>query len=216
MKDNKQEVGVIVGRFQLDKLHAGHLALIDHVIENHGKVIVFLGVSAGEHKEENALGYATREKMIKAAYPNVVVAPLRDMGNDKKWSNQLDGKVKEIYAHGSVVLYGGRESFLPHYEGRFDTCEFAAKFDVSATERRAEIKRTVRDSEDFRAGIIYNAANSYPNVFQCVDMAIIKRDTNEILLGRKPDEDLFRFPGGHVDTSDQSLEAAAKREAHEE
>lgn len=220
MKD-KADIGVVIGRFQIDTLHRGHIALLDSVTLNHNKVIVFLGVAVGEHKEEQALGYATREKMIKSAYPNVIVQPLRDMGDDRKWSEQLDSKIKEVFHHGSVVLYGGRDSFIPHYHGRFKTENLGNIIDdsdLSATQRREQIKREVRDTADFRAGILYHAANSYPNAFPCVDIAIIKKSENKqfILLGRKPDEKLFRFPGGFVDPQDKSFEAAAKREAIEE
>ena len=215
-----KDIGVIIGRFQIDQLHEGHIALIDYVREKHNKVILFLGVAVGEHKEEQALGYATREKMIKSAYPDIIVAPLRDIGDDNKWSKQLDNKIREIYHHGSVVLYGGRDSFIPYYSGKFDTEDIGNAIpehasEISGTSRRLEIKRTVRDTPDFRAGILYHAANTYPNAFQCVDIAIIK-ENKQILLCRKPDETLFRFPGGHVDPSDESLESAAKREAVEE
>ena len=216
----EKEIGVIIGRFQIDQLHEGHIALIDYVKANHNKVIVFLGVAVGEHKEEQALGYATREKMIKSAYPDIVVAPLRDIGDDNKWSKQLDEKIREIFHHGTVVLYGGRDSFIPYYTGKFETCDIGNAIPedakgISATGRREQIKREIRDSADFRAGILYHAANTYPNAFQCVDIAIIKEDKH-ILLGRKINEDKYRFPGGHVDPSDDSLESAAKREALEE
>jgi bifunctional NMN adenylyltransferase/nudix hydrolase len=220
MKD-KADIGVIVGRFQIDTLHRGHIALLDYVTENHNKVIVFLGVAVGEHKEDQALGYATREKMIKSAYPSVIVQPLQDKGDDRKWSEQLDSKIKEVYHHGSVILYGGRDSFIPYYHGRHKTENLGniiEDTELSATKRREEIRREVRDSADFRAGILYHAANSYPNAFPCVDIAIIKESEGKkyILLGRKPDEKLFRFPGGFVDPQDKSYEAAAKREALEE
>jgi bifunctional NMN adenylyltransferase/nudix hydrolase len=213
-----KEIGVIIGRFQIDTLHEGHIALIEHVKTIHKKVIIFLGVAQGEHKEEQALGYATREKMIKSMYPDVVVAPLRDMHDDSLWSKQVDTKIREIFHHGTVTLYGGRDSFIPHYKGKFETEDVGnviPNMDLSATQKREQIKREIRDTEDFRAGILYHAANTYPNAFPCVDIAIIK-ENNEILLARKPDEKLFRFPGGHVDPSDDSLEHAAMREAMEE
>ena len=160
---------IVIGRFQIDTLHKGHISLLDHVTKNHKKVIVFLGVAVGEHKEDQALGYATREKMIKGAYPDVVVQPLKDMADDQKWSEQIDNKIREVYHHGSVVLYGGRDSFIPYYKGKFKTENVGNIINVteSATKRREEIKREVRDSADFRAGIIYHAANSYPNAFPC-------------------------------------------------
>jgi bifunctional NMN adenylyltransferase/nudix hydrolase len=216
-----EDIGVVIGRFQIDTLHKGHISLLDHVTKNHKKVIVFLGVAVGEHKEEQALGYATREKMIKGTYPDVVVQPLKDMGDDQKWSEQIDSKIREVYHHGSVVLYGGRDSFIPYYTGKFKTENVGNIIDVSdsATKRREEIKREVRDSADFRAGIIYHAANSYPNAFPCVDIALVKESEEEgtlILLCKKPDESLYRFPGGFVDPQDNSYESAARREAYEE
>ena len=35
------EIGVIVARFQVHKLHEAHIRLIDKVCENHKKVIIF-------------------------------------------------------------------------------------------------------------------------------------------------------------------------------
>ena len=217
MKDNITDIGVIVGRFQIDKLHEGHIALLDHVTNLHNKVVVFLGVASGEHKEDQALEYATREKMIKSAYPSIITMPLPDIHDDGLWSKNLDNKLREVFTHGSVTLYGGRDSFIPHYSGRFRCEEISNAIEQSATARRNQIKREVRDTEDFRAGILYHAANSYPNVFPCVDAAIIKEGENPmILVARKPNEKLYRFPGGHVDPEDSSYEAAAKREAREE
>ena len=39
------EVGVIIGRFQVNKLHPGHRSLINYALDNHKKVIILLGVS---------------------------------------------------------------------------------------------------------------------------------------------------------------------------
>ena len=39
---------------------------------------------------------------------------------------------------------------------------------------------------------------------------------DQVLLGRKKDENKFRFIGGHVDPEDDSLEFAARRELMEE
>lgn len=217
MKDKITDIGVIIGRFQIDRLHKGHLALLDHVTNLHSKVIVFLGVAPGEHKEDQALGFATREKMVKAAYPQVIVQSLRDMNDDELWSKQVDTKVRDIFHHGSVTLYGGRDSFIPHYSGRFETVEIENAIEETATARREQIKREIRDTEDFRAGILYHAANSYPNVFPCVDAAIYRESgTLQLLLVRKPEEKLYRFPGGHVDPEDASYERAVRREAYEE
>jgi len=55
----------------------------------------------------------------------------------------------------------------------------------------------------------------YPVSFQTVDIACIKG--TKILLGTKTkDKGKWRLPGGFVDVTDESLEAAARREFKEE
>ena len=41
------DVGIIVGRFQVDELHDAHVDLIQYVFDQHPKVIIFLGLSPG-------------------------------------------------------------------------------------------------------------------------------------------------------------------------
>ena len=72
----------------------------------------------------------------------------------------------------------------------------------------------MRNSPDFRAGIIYSSHNQYPRVHMTVDIAVIK--DGEVLMGRRTPKDRLRFPGGFVDPSDTSLVDAAARELHEE
>ena len=42
--NDKYSIGVLVGRFQVHELHEAHHYVIDQVVENHKKVILFLGV----------------------------------------------------------------------------------------------------------------------------------------------------------------------------
>jgi bifunctional NMN adenylyltransferase/nudix hydrolase len=61
--------------------------------------------------------------MIKTSFPDVLVAPLADMPTDQAWSQQLDSLVALTCPIGKVVLYGGRDSFIPHYKGKHPTYE---------------------------------------------------------------------------------------------
>lgn len=58
--------------------------------------------------------------------------------------------------------------------------------------------------------------HKWPTSFQGADSVIIKRETGQLLLARKHNEPLWRFPGGFVDPHDESLESASIREKNEE
>jgi bifunctional NMN adenylyltransferase/nudix hydrolase len=218
VKENKADIGVIIGRFQINRLHDAHRALIDSVLEKHSKVILFLGVAKSLGTRKNPLDFASRKVMIDEEYSDKlsVILPLMDMKDDLLWSKQVDEKIREAFSMGSVILYGSRDSFIPHYHGKFNTCELEAAHKVSATEVRDEVSKKVVRSEHFRAGVIYSAYNTFPHVFPTVDVAIVKEETGEVLLGRKPYEEKFRFIGGFTDVEDENYETAARREVHEE
>lgn len=210
------DIGVIVGRFQTNDLHEGHREIIQQVIDNHDKVIILLGISQAINTKRNPLDFITRKAMIEETFPSGISAilPLLDKYSDLVWSKQIDNKVREVFPSGSVTLYGSRDSCLFYYLGEFKTIELKPTVYSSATSIREKIaKKTIRSS-DFRAGVIYSVYSSYPTVFPTVDLIITKGD--DILLGMKEEENKWRFIGGFVDTNDESLEAAAKREGFEE
>ena len=217
MKDIKDyAVGVIIGRFQVQHLTEGHRDFIDSVIANHKKILIFLGVSKVIGTSRNPLDFDSRKKMIQEAYPEAVVISLPDVGEDEKWSKNLDDRIKEVFPIGNVLLYGSRDSFIPHYKGKHDTMEYQQKIFISGTELRKKAIEEVQSSADWRAGNIYQANNRYPTSFQTVDIAPFSSDGKRILLARKPAETKYRFVGGFVDPTDESLEAAALREFREE
>jgi bifunctional NMN adenylyltransferase/nudix hydrolase len=210
--------GVIVGRFQVDSLHPGHLELFRQVSEKHDRVIVFIGVSRTIPTKRNPLDFETRKKMIQADYPDFTILPLRDEQSDVYWSVKLDESISSVTQFtNNVTLYGGRDSFTPHYYGPHTVCQLEIPNLVSGTDIRAKITNRVMQTADFRAGVIYAANNRFPAVLPTVDVALF-HDTGDgikVLLGRKPGEDHFRFIGGFVNPG-ESLEDAARREAYEE
>lgn len=217
--EKKYDVGVIIGRFQIHKLHSEHIKLIDYVLERHDKVIMFLGVSPALCTRKNPLDFLARKAMIEETYSNRIsfIAPLNDMRRDSDWAKQVDSKVRDVIPMGSVVLYGSKDSFIPYYEphGKFDTCELEPDNFISATDVREEIKNKVLMSEEFRAGMVYSANSTFPHNFATVDVAIFD-DDGKLLIGRKPNENKFRFCGGFSDVTDTSYEHTAKREGKEE
>ena len=224
MKNNKvPEIGVIVGRFQINDLHEGHRKVFDTVIDIHTQVktIVFLGVAPTRAESDNPLDFITRKWMILDSYQHVTVAPIPDYNSDEVWSSELDKRIREIHPYGSVMLYGSRDSFAKTYKGKFPITEIEEETGISATEARKEISKEVPMTSDYRSGVINCANNQFAKVFPTVDVAIIFGNGSEehpysLLLGKKPHEEKYRFIGGFTDPTDDSYEQAAKREAIEE
>jgi bifunctional NMN adenylyltransferase/nudix hydrolase len=213
------DVGVIVGRFQVPALHDAHREIFDHVFSEHGKVLVFLGVSPLWVTQENPLDFEARKQMILEAYPGANVFYIKDVHDDKLWSSNLDDQIGNVLSPSqSAVLYGGRDSFIAHYTGRYPTREFQQETWVSGSEVRKQIsRRSTKASADFRAGVIWAASNSYPTAYPTVDVAIFNNESRtKVLLGRKPSETQFRFIGGFATPDSESYEDDAAREVQEE
>lgn len=211
--------GVVVGRFQVNELHVGHLELFRQVSERHERVIVFIGVPRTVPTKRNPLDFETRKKMIQADYPDFIILPLRDEKSDEFWSKRLDDQVEGVTQFtGNVTLYGGRDSFVPHYYGRYTVHQLDIPHPMSGTQVREKISNRVMQSSEFRSGAIYAAFNQFPRVLPTVDIAILHntgKGTISVLLGRKPGEANWRFVGGFVNKN-ETFEAAARREAYEE
>ena len=208
-------IGVVVARFQVDEIHAGQREFLDFVTEHHKKVILFLGISRGEGTRDNALDFATRKIMIQNDYPNIICLPHLDQKSDIVWSKNLDSQIDLAYGGGKTLLYGSRDSFIPHYFGRFETVELAPTIQLSGTEIREEISRQVLDVKSFRTGIIFKAYSERAKVYPTVDVACYN-DKGQILMAKKHDEKEWRFIGGFVDVTDENYEQAARREFSEE
>lgn len=211
---NIKDIGVIVGRFQVNELHPGHIELIKSVADNHRRVVILLGVAPVLVTRNNPLDFITRKEMLMQAFPHVTILSIPDTRNDAEWSRELDKRIREACPVGSVVLYGSRDSFIKYYSGNFETSELPEYQSPSGTEVRKSISREVKSSADFRAGVIFAAYNQYPKVYPTVDVAIMKDD--HVLLGRKEGQSQYRFIGGFTDPTDNSYEEAAIREAEEE
>lgn len=221
--DQQFDVGVIVGRFQTDTLHKGHIDLIQHVCDAHEKVVIFLGVSPLWATRNNPLDFQSRKQMIQAEFPGVIVNYVEDMASDEKWSAALDRQVGRVVSPAqTAVLYGSRDSFIPYYSGRYPTRELESEQVYSASEERRRIAAgNTRATADFRAGVIWATQNQYPTGHPTADIAAMRENPltgrTQLLLARKPDETKLRFVGGFYDPNkDGSLEATAIRELAEE
>jgi bifunctional NMN adenylyltransferase/nudix hydrolase len=209
------QVGVIMARFQVAELHEGHKQLIDTVLHYHDKVIIFLGVNKKTNDKKNPLDFANRRAMINELYPNVVILPQPDVNDDNIWSKRLDNQISLPFGEVSAVIYGSRDSFIPHYKGKYKVIEVLPKIPANGTALRNAIAKSIIPSVDFRKGIIYHTLNQRPVTFPTVDVCAFNKN-GEILMAKKPNEHKWRFVGGFVDANDKSYEDAAKREFREE
>lgn len=212
------DVGVIIGRFQVNELHAAQRDLIDHVITQHPKVLVVLGISPLPVSTKNPLDFESRKQMLLDYAPDITVLYVKDQPSDVVWSSKVDELVSDFCSAGqSAVIYGSRDSFIASYRGRFATRELIADKIVSGTVVRREIaKSSARNSSDFRAGVIWASQGRFPTVYTTVDVAILSENKQRMLLGRKQHEKLFRFIGGFANPDSESFEIDAMREVREE
>lgn len=212
------DVGVIVGRFQVHELHDAHRDLIQYVCDAHEKVVIFLGLSPLMVSSNNPLDFEARKQMILAEFPDVNVLYVKDVSDDDVWSKKVDEQIEDLLTPAqSVVLYGGRDSFISHYTGRYPTQELVQSTFMSGTAQRKAIARSrAKASAEFRAGVIWASQSRFPTAYTTVDIAILNPATGQILLGRKPGEKEYRFIGGFSDPKSPSFEADAVREVREE
>ena len=214
--ETTSDVGVIVGRFQVNELHDGHKALIDSVANENERVIIFLGLSPLKTTRNNPLDFRARKQMINEIYPDIDILYIKDCVSDKIWSKELDNQISNLVGPESkVALYGSRDAFISHYSGKYSTVELVQETYISGTSIRNAIAHKTSPSKDFRAGVIWATKNQYSNPKLTIDVAIFDNSKQHLVLGRKPNEDLYQFIGGFVDPN-ETAEMCAVREVQEE
>ena len=210
------KIGVIIGRFQVDELHDGHKALINHVNKNNEELVIFVGLSPLKCTYNNPLDFSAVKKMLEKAYPDAIIMYIKDEIDDKNWSTKLDKILEEsTNPDDEICLYGSRDSFIKHYHGEYKTEELEQKVFTSGTNIRKEISKNIVNNADFRKGVIWATMHQYTGPATTVDIAILNDREDKVLLGRKPNESHFRFIGGFAE-SGESFEEATCREVLEE
>lgn len=211
------DVGILVGRFQVNELHEAHRDLIDTVISKHDRVIIFIGLSPLRNAVNNPLDFNMRKSMIQETYPDIEVYYVKDNRSDVAWSKALDREISQfLKPYQTAMLYGSRDSFIPHYTGSFPTQELESTKYISGTELRHRIANKYANSAAYRAGAIAASLDRFPTCYPTVDVAILDNARGNILMGKKAGETDFRFVGGFADPKSPDYESDARRETAEE
>lgn len=215
----KNILSVIIGRFQTNKLHEGHLELFKKASEVSDNIFVLVGTTSAVGTDKDPLDCGVVAEMIRGVKinSNIRVVELPDCHSDNEWSELVDWLIDELsYSTpdaNDVIIWGGRDNSIEgYYKGRYKIQTIDSVGDLSATKIRHEIGKNPIDSGDFRSGIIYASQNRYPIVYSTVDV-VVKKD-GKYLIGKKGDK--YCFVGGFVDCADKNIEASAVRELEEE
>lgn len=213
--DYSSTVAVTVGRFESSKLTDAHIKLLTEM-NKHARVLVMIGTSVKRGTKKYPLDYETRRLMVLTALPSAIIVPIEDIpGSNEAWSDLVDKTIRLHFPHQEIVLYGGRDSYIPSYTGSVDlTVEIEEVQGVSATALREKVAFMPKNSQEFREGVIYSVMNDWPKAWPAVDVAIFDGNRN-ILMAKRDGK--YKFIGGFVDpTKDDSYKQAALREAREE
>lgn len=215
MTPSPLSLGVVVGRFQVAMLHAGHRHLIATAAAAHKRLLIVVGSSRGLPSARHPLSFAARAAMLERLYPNAIVREQFDHPSDHAWSANLDRLVGAVAGNEPATLYGARDSFIPRYHGHYPTTVVVALDGHSGTSERAAMREHTGTSVAWRQGVIHAMQNRLPQTYSTVDVAVLR--PGQILLAEKrQDEGRLRFIGGFLDATDVSDEAAARRELREE
>jgi bifunctional NMN adenylyltransferase/nudix hydrolase len=236
-------LGIIVGRFQFDTLPIGVIENILKVMSENSHIAFILCNSNIKCTASNPLDFRARQRMITESLEShpkpysversgmlgdIHFCYVNDSHSDEIWSKNVDKNVIDLVRKYKNIerinLYGSQENFVNHFHSDLTDQVFPCCFKVSALDSSvylsvAKIKKqvlSVNPSLEFRSGMIASSLQRYPVSYQTVDVAVINRQTNKILLVRKPDEQSFRFIGGFADPDSMSLEDDAEREVSEE
>jgi nicotinamide mononucleotide adenylyltransferase len=169
----KKKIGIVIGRFQVDLPTLAHNYLINYAKERCDEVLILVGTRENiDYK--NILNFKMRSDILKQIHHECYIKPITDIdGDDVAWSLLVDNTIKETITTDfgvsldeySVVLFGGRDSYINYYFGEYkdsyievDSPEYASLSASEERERIAEYDNTINDPS-FRRGVIWGVMN---------------------------------------------------------
>jgi bifunctional NMN adenylyltransferase/nudix hydrolase len=209
---------VVVAYFQNTNLTERDITYLNSICSKNGKTLAVLDVKKGACTAEQPLRPNQRQDILRGHNKlfDCGVKEQLHIRDNARWTAQLDHTIEnalKVNKLDNVKLFVA-QSLVEKYTGNYDVHvmeEIPGLTDVSAP-----LAVKPKSTNDFRQGVMYAEQRAFPLVYSTVDIALVNKQMNTILLGRKADEDNWRFPGGFVDPTDLSKEDAWLRELQEE
>jgi bifunctional NMN adenylyltransferase/nudix hydrolase len=181
----------------------------------HGSMMAILDVKRGACTAEQPLRPNQRQDILrnkKHIFSSVTEhLHIRD---NQRWSMLLDETIDNAKPKDVSVEFYAASSLADKYVGKYAVKRMEDIPGLTDVTNPVPVKPST--SNDFRQGIMYAEQRAFPLVYSTVDIGLIDKTFNFVLLGRKKNETLWRFPGGFVDPTDDSKEEAWYRELKEE
>lgn len=211
----------LFGRFQFDALRPEHVGLIETLRQRHERIVVLLQVWPVRTNDQHPLDFNARANMLRAMWPGLDVRGVDAAAEPATKSANLDAAIAEFCKVAKIKgkvprVYGSKKGLTSWYVGTNPTGELAYENFPSGAQIRNRLSECGKASEDFRAGVIWATQNQYPHCIPTVDIAIYDPAAKRVLLGRKPGESYWRFPGGYAEAATDSNKQDVVREAKEE
>ena len=127
-----EPLGVVVGRFQVPHLHAGHYQLLRQAASQSKALLVLVGDRAGmAPTPSNPIPAELRVSHVTEVLDGIVealpepinfkVAVIRDYPSDHDWSDNVDAHIEDAFPGMAPVMYHSRDSFREYYHGKYQT-----------------------------------------------------------------------------------------------
>jgi len=142
------KIGIFVGRFQTPNLHNGYKYMLSELQISYDYYGLIVG-SSTEPNERNPLDFETRKSMLEEyVYKKpLFILELVDLNDNGRWTKELDRIICESITKSDIqinkndiYLIGSRDSFIPYYNGEFNTLKLEQYGKYNSTELRTGIK----------------------------------------------------------------------------
>jgi bifunctional NMN adenylyltransferase/nudix hydrolase len=205
-------VAVMVARFQVLDLDEDHKETLREMKGRYSKLVIVLAEPPLPGSKKNPLDFHTRALMIRKFDPDIIVLPHEDQSSELLWSESLDNLLGKLFPDEELVICSTKKNFMYRYSGGLPVIELGEANAREVLPVVSLFEERVKQSSDFRAGVIYACAKMRPKICPAVDLAVFSNDKSQILLGRRKIDSKWKFPGGFVDPRDRSYEKAASRQ----